>query len=100
MTLGYEFTCLSPRTLGWSDLVKPEYWDEIGLPDRLREALKPFAGTRNTLHFLALQVAVYDAKVAEDLSFIRSCFNTFVVKQHNRLFRKLGFPDVQFKPEV
>ena len=99
--IGYEFKGLSPRTLGWSDLVnRPAYRAEIRLPDRLFEALRPFAGKRNTLHFLALDSVVYDTKVIEDLSVIRSCFNRFVVKHHNRLVAKLGFPDVHFKPEV
>jgi hypothetical protein len=99
--IGYEFRSLTPKTLRWSTLVNnPAYRAEIRLPDRLFDALAPFAGKRNTLHFLALDSSLHNSSVVEDLRVIRDSFNRFVVRSHNRLVTQLGFPDLHFKAEV
>ena len=99
--IGYEFASLSHRTLRWSTMVhESAYRAELGLPVRLFDALEPFAGKRNSLHFLALDSSHYDTRVVDDLCVIRSCFNRFVVRQHNRLVKGLGFPNILFRSEV
>lgn len=90
--IGYAFETLSIKTLQWATLVEqPHYRRAIGLPDRLFEALRPFAAKRNTLHFLALNSAQYSKAIVDDLLIIKNGFNRFVVQRHNRMASQLGW---------
>lgn len=98
---GYSFASLSPQTLRWSTLVgEPAYRAQLRLPDRLFDVLKTLADKRNTLHFLALEASTYNVQVVEDLRYIRTCFNRFVVQQHNRLVLDLGFRKTDLLSEI
>ena len=98
---GYTFASLLPHTIGLSILVqKPAYRAQLRLPDRLFTALRSFANKRNTLHFLAIDVSVYNTGVVDDLRYIRTCFNRFVVRRHNRLLRSLGFSHLRSLSEI
>lgn len=89
--IGYIFETLSIKTIQWRTLVEqPDYRLAIGLPERLFEALRPFAAKRNSLHFLALNSAQYSRKTVDDLRVIKNGFNRFVVQRHNRMVLQLG----------
>lgn len=97
----YSFASLTPHTIQWSTLVRePAYRRAVRLPDKLYKTLKDVNDKRNTLHFLSLEVSVYNAQVITDLRYIRACFNRFVVRQHNRLVKSLGFPRTLFVREI
>ena len=87
----YSFKVLRPTTLSWKVLTGARaYRERIALPDRLFESLAAIAESLNSLHFLAPHVVRYNGDVFDDLRYVRTCFNVYVVRKHNRLLKSLG----------
>jgi hypothetical protein len=90
--LGYAFGSLSLRTLGWKWLRKPAYRKVIKLPDRLFACVGRLASQRNTLHFLADGgTGQYNERLVEDLRYLRTACNRYVVPAANRLLKGFRF---------
>ncbi|MBU1165891.1 hypothetical protein KKF81_03005 [Candidatus Micrarchaeota archaeon] len=79
---------LNHRTIGFNDLLSPDYRDVLGIPSDVGKILKDIADYRNSLHFKSFPGEIYLSTYVKDMKKLIDFVNYNMIEEYNAIVVK------------